>query len=288
MEQIAKNVYIEGSYPGVTLGVITLPKGVVMIDAPFRKADVQSWRGKIGNLEGGVEKLLVILDTHIDRTLGMQAMGCTTLCHQTSVEILQNRPATIRAQDLEGCSDFDKYDQSSNIQWVLPKMNYSNQVFIYWDDEPIRITHQPGSHLAASWVKFDANKVIFVGDSVILNQPPFIGWSDLDPWIEALQLLRSDTFRGYKIVTGRDGLINKRAIGKMITFLMKVKENVEELSSRNARIDDIRSAAANLLKNFDFDLNRSHLYLDRLTLGLENYLHQHRGDEKKITQGAEA
>lgn len=287
MEKIGKSVYIEESYPGVTLGVLALPKGVMMIDAPFRHEDVQSWRGKLGNIEGGVEKLLVILDTHIDRMLGVPAMGCNTLCHETSIEILQSRSGTIRAQDLGAGSDFEKYDQPTNIQWAIPKMTYTDQVLIYWDDDPIRIIHQPGSHVASSWVQFDADKVIFIGDSVILNQPPFIGWSDLNRWIEALQFLRSETFKGYKIVAGRDGLVNRRAIGKMITFLMKVDKIVQELFLNGAGIEDIRSAASNLLKYFDFDQDRTNFYLNRLALGIENYLHRHCGNDKGTSQGAQ-
>lgn len=284
MEQIGKNVFIEEGYPGVTLGVLTLPKGVMMIDAPFRNEDVQSWRGKLGNLEGGVDKLLVILDTHIDRMLGVQAMGCNTLCHERSVEILQNRSGTIRAQDLDAGSDFDKYDQPTNIHWAIPKMTYTDEVLIYWDDEPVRIIHQPGAHMAASWVQFDASKVIFIGDSVVLNQPPFMGWSDLNLWIDALQFLRSDTFKGYKIVAGRDGLVNKRAIGKMVTFLSRVKKIVEDLSSRSLKIDEIRTAALRLLKNYNYNQDRSYTYLNRLTSELENYINRHRGDEKNTTQ----
>ena len=34
MDAIAKNVYIEDRYLGVTLGVITQPRGLIQIDAP--------------------------------------------------------------------------------------------------------------------------------------------------------------------------------------------------------------------------------------------------------------
>lgn len=277
MEQIGKNVYIEESYPGVTLGVLTLPKGVLMIDAPFRSEDTQSWRGKLGNLEGGVDKLLVLLDPHIDRILGVQAMGCNTLSHELAVEILHNRSGTIRAQDLDVGADFDLYEQPTNIHWAIPKMTYTDKVLIYWDEHPVKVTHQPGSHLAASWVQFAANKVIFIGDSVVLNQPPFIGWSDLDLWIAALQYLRSDAFKGYKIVAGRDGLVNRRAIGKMITFLTRTKKIVAELSLQGAQIDRIRSAAGGLLKNYNYEKDHSDFYLTRLSMGIEKYLHRHQG-----------
>jgi hypothetical protein len=44
MEEIAKNVYIEDKYPGVTLGVISQPRGLIQIDAPPSPEDGRSWR----------------------------------------------------------------------------------------------------------------------------------------------------------------------------------------------------------------------------------------------------
>lgn len=34
MQEIATNVHIEDQYPGVTLGVIVTPRGLIQIDAP--------------------------------------------------------------------------------------------------------------------------------------------------------------------------------------------------------------------------------------------------------------
>ena len=288
MEQIGENVYIEEDYPGVTLGVITLPEGVLMIDAPFRSEDVNSWRGKLGNLGGGVEKLLVILDTHVDRMLGIQAMGFTTLCHEESVEILHARSSTIRPQDLDSVSDLEIYDQPTNIQWAIPKMTYAKQTWIHWDVDPIKVVHRPGAHISASWVQYEANKVIFVGDSVMSNQPPFIGWSQLDLWIEELNWLRSEAFKGYKIVAGREGVVNRRAIGKTITFLTKVQKMMQDLSLSGGKMDDIRSVSSHLLKNYDFEPDLLKCYSNRLVSGLENYHCRHHDNGKEKTQGVES
>ena len=47
MEAIADNVYIEDKYVGVTLGVITQPRGLIQIDAPPSPEDGRTWRASL-------------------------------------------------------------------------------------------------------------------------------------------------------------------------------------------------------------------------------------------------
>ena len=47
MQTIAKDVYIENGYPGVTLGVISLPHGLLQIDAPPSPEDARTWRAAL-------------------------------------------------------------------------------------------------------------------------------------------------------------------------------------------------------------------------------------------------
>ena len=75
MQELAPHVYIETGYAGVTLGAINWAHGLILIDAPFRAEDTRSWRSNLLNLGGGVDRLLVNLDAHFDRTLGARAHG---------------------------------------------------------------------------------------------------------------------------------------------------------------------------------------------------------------------
>ena len=61
MEAIAKNVYIEDKYLGVTLGVISQPRGLVQIDAPPSPEDSRSWRASLMGMGNGPERVLINL-----------------------------------------------------------------------------------------------------------------------------------------------------------------------------------------------------------------------------------
>ncbi len=44
MKTISENIYIEDQYPGVTLGVINMPHGLIQVDAPPAPEDGRAWR----------------------------------------------------------------------------------------------------------------------------------------------------------------------------------------------------------------------------------------------------
>ena len=98
MQEITRNVHIEDQYPGVTLGVIVTPRGLIQIDAPPSPEDARSWRAALMNLGGGMERVLINLDAHPDRTLGARAMDCTVIAHEKTAYTFRNRPGTFKAQ----------------------------------------------------------------------------------------------------------------------------------------------------------------------------------------------
>ena len=100
MQEIAHNVFIETGYPGVTLGAINRQRGLIQIDAPFRPDDIRAWRTALFALSGGVDRLLVNLDAHYDRTLGSRQIECTVVGQERLTQYLKDRPINIRPQGI--------------------------------------------------------------------------------------------------------------------------------------------------------------------------------------------
>ena len=92
MQELANHVFIETGYAGVTLAAINWSHGLILIDSPFRPEDTRSWRSALLNLGGGVDRLLVTLDVHFDRTLGTRSMDCTVVGHEKMASVFRNRP----------------------------------------------------------------------------------------------------------------------------------------------------------------------------------------------------
>ncbi len=287
MQEIAEGIYIERNYPGVVLGALRIGSTVVMVDAPLRAQDQQSWRIDVANLGGGADKLLVMLDTHIDRTLGIRAMERRVVGHQRALEILNNRPTTARGQDFDAGADWEPYELPANIRWPVLDLTYSDKMTVYLDDDPVEISHQPGAHVAGSWLRYDSKKVLFVGDSVIIHHPPFFAWSDLDRWLSELDWLTTAFYEDYQIVSGREGVINPAELNRMISFLEKVKAVVAELASGTWSVEAIVDQVPSLLKAFEYQPGVAEMYHNRLVWGIEQYLNRHYPGRKTVEKGEE-
>jgi glyoxylase-like metal-dependent hydrolase (beta-lactamase superfamily II) len=275
MQEIGKNIYLEESYSGVALGAVKLEHGLLLVDSPLRFSDQGSWRKKAAQLGEGGSQVTLMLDTHIDRTIGLRALGGCVLGHDKAAEILANRPANLRPQDFCAGAEAEALDLPTNVRWAQPAMTFSNTMAFYTDKSCVRITHQPGAHQAGCWVRLDAEKIIFVGDSVVAHQPPFLAEASLQPWLDELAELSSDPLQDYRIVSSRNGLIRQKAIEKLSDFLSYIKEILPDLASQDDRDEAIADLLPGLLRKLSFDKKNAELYQKRLAYGLTKYLKCH-------------
>lgn len=277
MEEIRKQIFIEDGYPGVVVGAIRSERGLILVDSPFRSEDQDHWRRAVSRLEEGIgkKKLLVILDTHIDRTLGVRVIESILVGQENSISILQDRPTAARSQEIDAGADWEPFDLPSNIRWMQPELAYEQSMSIHWGEFPLLLEHHPGSHLAGSWLKLETESVVFIGDCVVIQQPPFLAFADLDAWVADLELLLSDEYKGYKIVSGRNGVVRSRSIEKMRDVLLGIKTVVEGVAGKNGQVEDLLAEVPKLLKPLNFNKSLTQLYHNRLSWGLEQYYKRH-------------
>lgn len=281
MKEIANNIFIKERLTGIVLGVFRLYNGLLTIDAPLKADEQQSWRHDLAQLDGNGEHMMVMLDTNMDRLLGMHFSTFPVLTHESALEIIQNLPSTLRIPEMQVRSDSEAYDQSQGVRWRLPNMTFSKQVSIHWDDRPITMAHQPGAHHAAIWVRDAAEKVVFIGDSVVIDQPPFLECCQLDLWMDELKWLSSDQFADYKIISGRNGLIEQDDAMTMHGFLSVVKAGLKELSELDELDKGIEALAASLLGQLSINKAFKEQYHCRLVWGLKELLKQHHVNNTK-------
>jgi len=276
MQAIAKDIYIEDAYLGVTLGVISLTHGLLQIDAPPFPEDARTWRAALLSLGGGSERLLVNLDAHPDRTLGSRAMDCTIVAHEKTAQVFRTRPNTFKAQGEETGADWESIPALGNIRWILPEITFSHQMILHWDDKaPIVLEHHPGPSAGATWVVLPEEKAVFVGDAVLRNQPPFLAGADLAAWLDTLKLLLSSAYRGWLVVSGRGGLVNVETIRAQRDYLDQVLSRIEKLAQKKSLPEAVENLIAPLLNPFKIPANLHQKYAQRLRYGLFHYYGRH-------------
>jgi len=275
MQEISEQIYIEVGYPGVTLAAINWPHGLILIDSPLRPEDTRAWRSALLNLGGGVDRVLINLDAHPDRTLGTRAMECTVIGHEKMAHVFRNRPTTFKAQGAETGADWELYNGLGSIRWAPPDVTFSDKLEIHWNSTPMVLEYHPGPAIGAIWAVIPDHKVVFVGDAVVPNQPPFLAGADLPAWIETLHKLASTTYQNYLIVNGRNGLITQKQVRQQIDFLTEVQKRLTALVEAKGTVEETSHFVPALLREFNFTADHRWQYASRLKWGLAHYFTRH-------------
>ncbi len=274
MEAIGKNVYIEDKYLGVTLGVISQPRGLVLIDAPPSPEDSRMWRASLMGMGNGPERVLVNLDSHPDRTLGARAMDCTVIAHEKTALAFRNRPNTFKAQGDETGANWEAIPGLGSVRWAPPEISFVDQLSLHWGETPILLESHPGPTRGAVWAILPDQKIIFVGDAVLKGQPPFIAHADLPAWLESLALLQSE-YKGFTVISGRSGAVTPQAIKQQVVTLKRMLDRLEKLGKKRSAVAAADKLADQLLKDFKAPAARHKQYAQRLRYGIHHYYIRH-------------
>src|SRR5688572_24595089 len=250
MEAITENVHIEDKYVGVTLGLITQPRGLIQIDAPPSAEDGRTWRASLMGMGNGPERVLVNLDAHPDRTLGARAMDCTVIAHEKTALAFRNRPNTFKAQGDETGANWEAIPGLGSVRWAPPEISFMEKMILHWGDTPILIESHPGPASGAIWVILPEEKVVFVGDAIMKGQPPFLAYASLPEWIETLRLLQEPEYKGYTIVSSRGGVVTPQVVRSQADVLKRIHDRVEKLGSKKSAPAAVDKLADQLLKDF--------------------------------------
>ena len=276
MKEIAKDVFIESSFPGVILGALHLEQGLVLIDAPLYSHDAQTWRSSFSKPGSGSERLLVLLDEHLDRCIGAKAMKSITVSHERTAQVLGSRPINAKPVSSKTGALWETLDDLGTIHGSQPEITFTHSMNINWGDEPVIMEYHAGPSRGAIWVILPVAKVIFIGDCVLSKQPPFLALSNLDAWQESLALLRSAKYRDYILISGRSGMVTQEEVKLQSLLIKRIQSGLEKLSHHKAEPGVTENFALELLKDFSTRSRKEEdMFKARLLWGLQQLYTNH-------------
>ena len=270
MHQVARSIYYEDVYPGVTLGALVFPHGTILIDAPLRAEDARAWRSVISNLAMSQNRILVNLDAHLDRTIGARAIDCTIISHLKTAQVFRNRPSVFKGQTTESGAEWEVSNDVLGTRWAFPDITFSNRLNFNWGGPEVILEHHPGPALGSIWVIIPTVSVVFIGDTILLDQPPFLASADLPAWIESLELLIS-SYKDYTMISGRGGPVGNEAVRAQLKSLKSILKGLERLAKRNAPPENTETLIGGLIANMPLPSKRREQYIQRLRHGLYYY-----------------
>jgi glyoxylase-like metal-dependent hydrolase (beta-lactamase superfamily II) len=248
MRKIASGIFIEDEYPAVMLGSVVTQDGVVAIDSPLRVDDTRTWISTLSDL--GHVRYLVLMDSHIDRVLGARVVNIPTIGHDRTRITMSGWSDSFKGRANPIGADADRLKRITGVRRAVPQLTFSDEMWIHLGERKFHFLHRPGPTDGAMWMVLPDAKVVFIGDAVTVNEPPYFGNANIEQWLESLDILRGSQFQSFKIVSGRDGLIKRNDINAMARFLRRIPNRIEDFAKRGGAQELADEHAKDLISSY--------------------------------------
>jgi glyoxylase-like metal-dependent hydrolase (beta-lactamase superfamily II) len=266
MREIAQGIFLEDRYPGVILGAVAADSSVLLIDTPLRIEDGREWLGELSNR--GRARTAVLLDQHPDRVLGARGLDLAVVAHRLTREAVAGWPDIYKPGAGIG-AESDRLRRVAGIRRAVPHLAFTETLTLMLGETPVELWHRPGPAPGSTWVVVPGRRTLFTGDFISLREPPYLGEADIEAWLEGLHELRSASFRHYRILSSRDGVVRSDAIPSMAAFLRKVDSRLTRLQARGESPEATARLAQHLARGYRLPAARKEQVALRLQVGLE-------------------
>ena len=283
MQEIAPNLFIEQHSLGMVTGIIRLAKSTTLVDYPFRQDEVKSWRAATSRMVSGDARYLIMLDTHYDRLLSAKASNCTMIAHANTVLPARLKIINVKGQD-EALVQTESFDPTGNVARLLPpEITFEDSFTMHLDEFDIKMKYRPGANYAAIWVELEAQKIIFVGDSVMVDQPPFLGFANPDIWVDEMELLAGKDYRGYQIVSTREGIVNQDQVKKWGEVIHFIRDKFASWTKQDLPLEEWFAHIPDIMMHFNPLMRADERYYNRLRWGIRTWYDNMMSSKSEVT-----
>lgn len=263
MRKLRSGVLLATRYQGVIAGAVPSSKGLLLVDCPLRTDDGREWAAQLASV--GRPRYLALLDHHPDRALGARAFDLPIVAQEATLQTMRSWPDAYKGTARLIGAEADRMKRVTGVSKTVPDLSFSDELTLHLGDREVWFWHRPGPTAGSMWVILPDAEIAFIGDTVTVSEPPYLGESVIDAWLEALDELRSKAFSSFILVSGRDGIIEREAVNEMARFLRKVQLRLSRMSSKP---ESAGRVARVLIRGYRIPTTRRDQVLLRLHAGL--------------------
>jgi cyclase len=228
IREVAPKVYVETELHGANVGFIITGEGVILIDTPMLPEDARFWFAEIE--ERTDQRIIYIINTdhHRGHILGNQHFpSATVIAHEFAWKNMKSYGTSFRTRLLNLYRNRmpDAAEEwTQHLQIVEPEITFTDRTVLFKGDKEIHLIPVGGHTEATTVIYLPQDKILFAGDLVVTDRPPFLSQSNTKQWLRALTYLRK--LRYNVLVPGHGELCGKEATEKMSEFLRLVRRRV--------------------------------------------------------------
>ncbi len=261
MQELAPGIYVETGFKRITVGAILTDEGFVLIDTPPYPDDAQRWRQTLSDLSDGPILAIVNTDCHRDRVLGNYWFNSRVIvAHDDSIAQMRNLPSAFVDSAVDALTVTPPERNSfAGIQLHIPSIGFSQKMQLRYGTWTIPLLAMPGPASGSIWVHLPEQRILFAGDSIVVDQHPYVASCSTKTWLDNLTALRRARFPADVIVPGRGPVVDKSATEPISNYLRLARRRVQSLYRAGRPRADTSTLVPELLEVFPYqeiDLER--------------------------------
>jgi cyclase len=289
MYELAPQVYTETNFHHSNPGFIVTSEGVICIDSPLIPAEARAWRQTIAEVSGGKPILYVIIsDHHRGHCLGSQWLSERVIAHELAWKHMRNYSDNFKQRVRDSFKKQPEIRaQFDDLRIVVPKITFQDKLTIVRGDRVVRVLHVGGHTPATSMVWLPAEKVLFAGDIVWIDQHPFMTQANSADWLKALDFIRA--LQPRYIVPGHGPLCDVTSLDRLTEYLAFLRQRTLDLYNAGRTKQETASLLIPELKPwFPIPSTRSPKIESQIRSGIGRVYDEHRRAYEASQQAAKA
>jgi cyclase len=250
IREIAPNIFVETEYHGANVAFIVTGEGVILIDTPMLPVEARHWLAEIQKRTSEPIRYIINTDHHRAHVIGNQYFPmATVIAHEQAWKEMKSYGDSFRTRLLNMYRDripeaVTEWKKSLRI--VKPEVTFEGRCVLFHGDKELQLI-AVGGHTPATTVIYMPNeKLLFTGDVVVTNRPPFLSQGDTKQWLQALTYLRK--LRYEILIPGHGELTGKEATERMSEYLRMVRRKVRSAYRASMSKADTARSLSHLIR----------------------------------------
>ena len=282
MQEIAPGIFVETGFRKVNVGAILTDDGFVLIDTPPYPEDARYWRDTLAHLSEKPICAIINTDYHRDRVLGNNRFKAPVIvAHEETIRHMRNLPASYVDSAVEALANSPlERNAFHGTQLKIPSIGFDHRLYLRYQDRIIPLMAMPGPTAGSIWVHLPEQRILFTGDSVVVDQHLYISSPNTKNWLESLTVLRRTRFPAEHIVPGRGPLVDKSASEPVSNYLRRARRRVHSLYRAGRPRADTSTLVPELLDLFPYNEIEIERVQRRIKSGLDRIYEEFKSSDQ--------
>ena len=229
MKNVTENIYAELISPGCNVGIISTPKGDVIVDTPILSRHAATITEALGAENRGSARYLIVTHPHGDHILGTGLFGEDVIVigsRFTYEQMKKYESAEARAwAESWNWQNQDEVEEMANARIKLPEIIFEDELNLELGGLEIQILPLSGHQRNVTGVFVPKYRALFTGDALFNENHPYMAEGNFQVWLDSLEKMKA--LKPDFIVPGHGPVCGIETVSKQQSYMERMMKIAE-------------------------------------------------------------